>query len=238
MEKSCTTFSFTSTSVRICLSIRCFPQSRLPPGGDRSMREQRHKAWGLSWASWVQTGNQRTQGPWSLAMTAPLLCQWGGKQREKDSPLLYLKLMLKLLSLTPWSTPDGIGADMPFSSMRSQRNTSGIQQMVFHNYKKKSMAWTLQPSGKGCSEVSPLSKARATFTGLLILSPLVSKATIISPAPAHWDSWGTASDTHTRPDSLQPLHQPWTFLLALLLEGGFQHEACFSPFSVFPLILG
>ena len=118
MEKSCTTFSFTSTSVRICLSIRCFPQSRLWPGGDRSMREQRHKAWGLSWASWVQTGDQRTQGPWSLAMTAPLLCQWGGKQREKESPLLYLKLMLKLLSLTPWSTPDGIGADMPVSRMR------------------------------------------------------------------------------------------------------------------------
>lgn len=97
--------------------------------------------------------------------------------------------------------------------------------MVSHNDKRKSIAWTPQPSNKDCSDVSVLSKVKATSTGLLMLPSLVSMATIISPASACWDLQGAQAWL----DSLQALHLPQNFLLVLLSEGGFNTKHALLP---------
>lgn len=108
---------------------------------------------------------------------------------------------------------------------KSQRNPSGTQQVASRNYKRKSIAWTPQPSGKDCSDVSVLSKVKATSIGLLMLSSLVSMATIIRPASACGDLQGAQAWL----DSLQALHLPQNFLLVLLSEGGFNTKLAPQP---------
>lgn len=104
--------------------------------------------------------------------------------------------------------------------------------MVSHNDKRKSIAWTPQPSNKDCSDVSVLSKVKATSTGLLMLPSLVSMATIISPASACWDLQGAQAWL----DSLQALHLP-ELPASSAVRGRFEHKARSSAFSVFPLLL-
>lgn len=97
--------------------------------------------------------------------------------------------------------------------------------MVSHNYKRKSIAWAPQPSDKDCSDVSVLSKVKATSTGLLMLSSLVSMATIFCPTSACGDLQGVQAWL----DSLQTLHLPQNFLLVLLSEGGINTKLAPQP---------